>query len=107
MDVFTAGQVKATVPEVPPTTMKRHFAPNTKILILAALLLPVLLYLGNWQLGRAGEKRDILTQLEQRIALTSVPAEQLIGEADVRYRSIRASGSFDNRHSFLLDNRVR
>ncbi|MDM3870816.1 SURF1 family protein [Porticoccus sp. W117] len=106
-DVCTACLAKITLSCAPPNSMKRHFAPNAKILILAALLLPVLLYLGNWQLGRAEEKRNILTQLQARTALPPVAAQQLIGEADVRYRNVRATGSFDNRHNFLLDNRVR
>ncbi|MGS2723477.1 SURF1 family protein [Porticoccus sp. GXU_MW_L64] len=107
MDVFTAGLAKNIMPNAPHTIMNRHFAPNTKILLLAALLLPVLLYLGNWQLGRANEKRQILAQLETRSALPPVPLEQLLGEPETRYRQAQTSGSFDNRHSFLLDNRVR
>lgn len=87
--------------------MSCRFAPNGKILILSALLLPVLLSLGNWQLRRAEEKRQLLAELESRSALPAAPVAQLLGNPDKRYRAVQVAGSFDNRHSFLLDNRVR
>lgn len=87
--------------------MVYRFTPNAKILTLSALLLPVLLLLGNWQLGRADEKRQILAELESRSNLPPVAVEELLGQADIRYRQVKVAGSFHNRHSFLLDNRVR
>ena len=85
----------------------RYFVPNWKILILSALLLPVLLLLGSWQLDRAEEKQQILAELESRSSLPARPIEQLLGKADTRYQPVTLRGRFDNQHSFLLDNRVR
>ncbi|UTW44603.1 SURF1 family protein [bacterium SCSIO 12696] len=90
-----------------PNKNNRHFAPNWKILLLAALLLPVLLSLGNWQLKRADEKRAILAQLQQRAALPPAPIEQLMGTEQFRYRATTVTGRYDNQRHFLLDNRVR
>ena len=93
------------------TDKMRQFVPNWKILALSALLLPVLLLLGNWQLSRSAEKQQILAQLDARTRQPVVPIETLIGDQQdthsIRYRVVRVTGSFDNRHNFLLDNRVR
>lgn len=77
---------------------------NWKIIGLAAVLLPVLVSLGFWQLERADEKRDILSKLEQQQSLLPVALSNL--DSTSRYRSVIIQGEFDNNHYFLLDNRV-
>lgn len=60
---------------------------------------------GLWQLGRAGEKRD----LEARFAAggASGALQQLVSSevaAEFRYRTVRLTGHYDPDHQLLLDN---
>lgn len=75
--------------------------------MLAALLLPVLLSLGNWQLSRAEQKQQIKTELKNRQFLPPVPVSEIMGEKDIRYRAVFLQGKYDNDRTFLLDNRVK
>ncbi|MDB6061909.1 MAG: hypothetical protein JWM78_2012 [Verrucomicrobiaceae bacterium] len=73
--------------------------------LLALVLLPLLLLLGNWQLHRAEEKRIAQAALEQLGAESPTALEKLPAQPDT-YARVQARGHFDNEHSFLLDNRV-
>jgi surfeit locus 1 family protein len=60
---------------------------------------------GLWQLGRAGEKRD----LEARFAAGGAAGalQQLVASeaaAKLRYRTVRLTGRYDPEHQLLLDN---
>jgi surfeit locus 1 family protein len=72
------------------------------------VLLPILLALGNWQLNRANEKRQLLDLQEkqsqgQSITLTaSTPADP----ESLRYKNVSVKGRFDVVHQFLLDNQI-
>ena len=76
--------------------------------MLLALLLPVLLRLGFWQLERAQEKRDLQQMFEARSALPPLPAEQLVAAdaGELAFRRVRLHGRYDNEHQFLLDNQI-
>ncbi len=65
----------------------------------AAVLLFVLL--GNWQLGRAAEKRVLDEEFSRAQAALPLPSASI---AVPRYRRVTASGSYDTDHQFLLDN---
>lgn len=71
----------------------------------AALLLPCLLTLGVWQLHRAEEKRAVMAAFEQRRAAPAVDFATLVPEPPL-YTRVKVTGSYDNAHSFLLDNRI-
>lgn len=73
--------------------------------LFALALLPVLISLGFWQLGRATEKELLQQQFDAQRAAPAVPIGQLTGAA-ADYTRLLATGHFDNEHSFLLDNRV-
>lgn len=85
----------------------RGFRPGWLPSIVVALLLPLLVGLGGWQLSRAEEKRVLLADFaarEHAEPITVVALEQRTDPANLR---IRLYGRFDEQHSLLLDNRVR
>jgi cytochrome oxidase assembly protein ShyY1 len=77
-----------------------------KLTLLTALLLPLLLSLGFWQLGREQEKLDLQTLWDARQREAPVQLAALDPADDLQYRLVDMSGTVDNAHVFLLDNRV-
>ena len=84
----------------------RQFRFDWKLSLLTALLLPLLLILGFWQLQREQEKLGLQQQHAARQNEAAVALEQLNPQDDLQYRQVEISGHFDNAHSFLLDNRI-
>ena len=73
-------------------------------------LLPLLISLGFWQLGRSEEKRIILEKQEQGIASPEIIKLSGSGQYNIdelRYKKVRAVGHYDNEHQFLLDNQIK
>ena len=76
--------------------------------ILAVLaLLPLLVCLGFWQLGRGEEKRVMLAQYAERRAAEPLSIGELSVMADPAWRRVQLSGHFDEAHTVLLDNSLR
>lgn len=76
--------------------------------VTGVALLVLFLFLGNWQLQRADEKRAVLAGFEaaasarhQRLDLSVEPLESL------RFRPVMLSGHYLPEQQFLLDNQVR
>jgi len=72
-------------------------------------LLPLLLALGIWQLGRSDEKRHFLQQQEQGAASAEIIQLSADTENDVerlRYKKAIATGHYDQAHQFLIDNQI-
>ncbi len=65
----------------------------------AAVLLFVVL--GNWQLGRAAEKRALDEEFTRAEPALPLPPASV---AVPRYQRVTASGNYDTDHQFLLDN---
>lgn len=84
----------------------QHYRFDWKLSLLTAVLLPVLLNLGFWQLRREDEKRELQLQYEQRLALAPQPFETLDWTAELQYLPVLLSGEADQSHVFLLDNRT-
>ena len=64
--------------------------------------------LGNWQLGRAQEKRALLAMYAERAQAEPVPIA--FGAEDpgsLRFRHVQAFGRYDLSRQMLLDNQVR
>lgn len=78
--------------------------PNLWVTVLAVVFLPLLLLLGNWQLGRAEEKAALLAQFEQLRSEPLTPASELPSSAP-DYTPAKVTGVYDNERTFLLDNR--
>lgn len=81
--------------------------------LFTLLFLPLLVGLGFWQLQRAEEKRELAAMFAERQARPPVALEQLwpatgeaVADAELAYRPVVATGTFDPRRYLLLDNRV-
>ncbi len=85
-------------------TIKVATLPTLTFLCLLALLLS----LGMWQLGRAQEKRDFLSQQQQAQTIETIHLSTAIEDnADtLRYKKLEVAGRYDTRQQFLIDNQV-
>lgn len=80
---------------------------NWKVALVTALLFPLLLTLGFWQLDREEQKRAAETLYEQRRNEPPRPLATVDWEADdLAYVRVRVEGEFLNQRNFLLDNRI-
>jgi surfeit locus 1 family protein len=62
---------------------------------------------GQWQLGRATEKRELRERAEAQAALPPLPITPVeMSASDVALRRIVATGMFDARYAVYLDNRT-
>jgi surfeit locus 1 family protein len=86
--------------------MRLSLSLNIRVTILAVLLLPVLLALGNWQLQRAEEKRAIQTTFLARQQQAPVSIDEIDPDVDLAFMPIKLTGQFDRQQYILLDNRV-
>ena len=84
-----------------------HFRPGIAPTLTVLAVLPLLVFLGFWQLGRAEQKRVLLDNYAERQVAAPVAVGQLLGLADPAFRRVQLRGHFDGQHSLLLDNRVR
>ncbi|VVO13164.1 SURF1 family protein [Pseudomonas fluorescens] len=82
------------------------FRPGIAPTLVVLVLLPLMIFLGFWQLDRGEQKRLLLDSYADRRAAQPVALEQLPDE-DPAFRRVRLHGQFDAEHSFLLDNRIR
>ncbi len=83
------------------------FTPKLLPSIGFILLLPLLLYLGCWQLQRASYKKNILSQIQQRYKASPLKLSNLAqGIKKLEYYPISVVGHYDDQHQFLLDNRI-
>jgi surfeit locus 1 family protein len=75
--------------------------------VAAVVAIALTVALGNWQLGRAAQKRDLKLRFEAQAAQPPihVGAEQLVAH-DVDLRRVEARGIFDPRYSIFIDNRI-
>ena len=85
-------------------TISLTLTPNYKTLLLAISLMPLLLWLGFWQLDRAEQKQKLLQSYQQR--LTERPVWLNGNELLPNYSQVKVEGQFDNRYQWLLDNKV-
>lgn len=84
----------------------KGFRPGRLPTLLVVMLVPLLLWLGMWQLERGEQKEALLAQraaLEQAEPLTPERLEN----STPTYSRVHLQGTFDAEHSFLLDSRTR
>ncbi|VVO14800.1 SURF1 family protein [Pseudomonas fluorescens] len=84
----------------------KGFRPGVVPTLVVLVLLPLMIFLGFWQLDRGEQKRLLLESYAERRAAQPVALAQLPDEAPA-FRRVRLHGQFDAEHSFLLDNRIR
>jgi len=83
------------------------FRPGLLPTLVVLALLPVLVWLGFWQLERGEQKRDMLERQEARAQLGALSPAELDGLPNPAYSRVHLQGRFDAEHSFLLDSRTR
>lgn len=83
---------------------RRVWRPDWRLWLLALMLLPVLVGLGIWQLGRAAEKEQLLAQWSD--PSQAVPWGQLEPAGSVTGQPVTLAGHYDE-PVWLLDNRTR
>lgn len=74
--------------------------------LLAFPLFCLFISLGIWQLHRADEKALLLKTFSQRAHLAPFLIDNLPDQQDLRFYRIQLIGTFDNQHTFLLDNKI-
>ena len=85
-----------------------RFRPGVLPTLVVFILLPLLLWLGFWQLERADEKRSLLAAAETRRLAAPLPLAALERQSGpMAFTRITLQGSFDAAHSVLLDSRTR
>jgi surfeit locus 1 family protein len=78
-----------------------RFAPRPVATVLAVAAIALFAALGNWQLGRAAEKRALAADFTA--GGPPIDWMQLPPDAP-RYQRVRVRGHYDPAHQFLLDN---
>jgi surfeit locus 1 family protein len=84
-----------------------EFKPALVPSLVFAMILPLLLGLGFWQLDRAEQKQQILSERQARQAETTLALNNRYAlSADDRYLPAEATGRYLGERHWLLDNRV-
>ena len=85
----------------------RRFRPGLVPSFAVALLLPLFLYMGYWQLQRAEEKRELQAEYDTRANGPAVQVERQVQRVEaLRFYRIVASGHYETDRQILIDNRV-
>lgn len=85
------------------------FQPGWLSTAVTLLLLPLLLGLGYWQLDRGRQKAALQAAFAERFQQPAVPLGEIYrpAEPENRYRHVVASGYYEGRQQFLVDNQVQ
>ena len=85
-----------------------YFRPGWKLSVFTLAFTPLLLWLGFWQLDREQEKIGMQEDFARRSSEAAVPLEKIDWDqsAELAYLKVQAIGSYDNAHTYLLDNRT-
>lgn len=73
----------------------------------AAGFIALTLWLGNWQVTRASEKRERQALFEARMNDTPVQITGAVPAEALLYRRVRAAGTWIGERQFFVDNRIR
>ena len=84
----------------------RQLQINWKVGLFTLLLLPLLFWLGFWQLDREAEKRALESLYMDRLGAVPVTIDDAREMDDLSFVAVATEGRYDNGHSFLLDNRI-
>lgn len=84
-----------------------NFSPRPLPTLATAILLPLLISLGFWQLDRAAEKHQLQVLMQQRLLapIKRIRSAENLQE-DMNFRQVEMRGRFDDAHQYLVDNRV-
>lgn len=80
---------------------------NWKLTLFTGLLLPLLITLGVWQLDREQQKVDLQQRYELRLQQAPLGLDRVDWrDNDLAWLRVEASGYFESRKQFLLDNKI-
>lgn len=79
-----------------------RFEPRAVATVATAAAAMVFAALGNWQLDRTAEKREMAADFQRQGPSIDLPPA---GAVLARYQRVTAHGSYDAEHQILLDNR--
>lgn len=86
---------------------RRYFRPGLVPSIAVAVLLPLFLYMGYWQLQRAEEKRVLQSEYDSRASGPAVKVEsRLQRPEELQFYRVVAKGYYEIDRQILIDNRV-
>ena len=77
--------------------------------VIFLCVLPLLIALGLWQLGRADQKRVLLEQREQGMSSAEILSlsDGIVDNVDVlKFKKVKLNGHYDAAHQFLIDNQI-
>ncbi len=87
--------------------MAYHFKPNWKSTLFTLSLLPILIFLGFWQLQRAEYKRDLEKQLASHKNQPAVDITQIDTSSNsLAFQPVLLHGHYQAKYIFLLDNQI-
>lgn len=76
--------------------------------LMLALPIPLFIALGFWQLDRADQKREQARMLSERAEMPAFDLDAPVSDPEsLRFRKLRASGSFEADGQILIENRRR
>jgi surfeit locus 1 family protein len=80
--------------------------------IITLLLLPLLIFLGCWQLQRAAFKQQLQTHFASQLKAQPISIHQAMQKFQqdpqtLAYSPLKITGYYDNSHSILLDNKIQ
>ncbi len=85
-----------------------HFTPGLLPTLAAVALIALTLHLGNWQRGRAEEKRGIQAEWEARAGQPEVVLTPVLPDvAALRFRAASAHGTWNLAGQIFLDNKFQ
>lgn len=82
------------------------FQPKLIPTLATIILFPILISLGFWQLHRAEFKRELIAQYAHRSQMAPLKITDLNNSQDQRFYRLTVTGTFDNAHSLLIDNKI-
>jgi surfeit locus 1 family protein len=88
---------------------RRRFRPSLLPTLGLLLLVGATVALGNWQRQRAHDKQSLRVQFEAASRAAPVALDAGVAATDsavLRFRAVRAKGTYDAAHQLLIDNRV-
>jgi surfeit locus 1 family protein len=88
-------------------SLLRQFRPGLVPSLTVAVLLPLFLYLGYWQLQRAEEKRDLQAEYDARATGPTIKVEARVQRTEeLQFYHVIARGYYESSYQVLVDNRV-
>ena len=87
-------------------TRIQNYRFDWKLSLFTLFLMPVLISLGFWQLDREQEKLALQALYESRQSAATEDLSSINYDDDLQYMPVKFKGSYDNEHSFLLDNKI-